>query len=136
MHVAAGRALRDIDVVYISEGGPSVRAMSPTSVAAPAGVSLIEPTPSAYAYPLLIKHLLHTPLVQAPEQEIVYRDISRYDYRALRRRIAQLANALTQLGVGAGDTVGVLDWDTHRYLECFFGVPMIGAVLHTVNIRL
>ncbi len=40
--------------------------------------SLIERTPSAYDYPLLIKHLLHTPLVAAPEQEIVYRDISRY----------------------------------------------------------
>ena len=37
--------------------------------------SLIERTPSAYDYPLLIKHLLHTPLVTAPDQEIVYRDI-------------------------------------------------------------
>ena len=43
--------------------------------------SLIERTPSAYDYPLLIKHLLHTPLATAPEQEIVYRDTSRYTYR-------------------------------------------------------
>jgi fatty-acyl-CoA synthase len=100
------------------------------------GSNLIEPTPSAYQYPLLIKQLLHTPLVQAPGQEIVYKDASRYDYRALRRRIGQLGNALTTLGVGNGDTIGVLDWDSHRYLECFFGVPMLGAVLHTVNIRL
>ena len=35
-----------------------------------------------------------------------------------------------------GDTVAVMDWDSHRYLECFFAVPMMGAVLHTVNIRL
>ncbi len=35
-----------------------------------------------------------------------------------------------------GDTVGVLDWDSHRYLECFYAIPMIGAVLHTVNVRL
>ena len=35
-----------------------------------------------------------------------------------------------------GDTVAILDWDSHRYLECFFAVPMIGAVLHTVNVRL
>src|SRR4028118_317004 len=48
---------------------------------------LIERTPSAYSYPLLIKHLLHTPLAHAPEQEIVYRDLHRYDYRALRRRM-------------------------------------------------
>src|SRR5690606_19074276 len=48
----------------------------------------------------------------------------------------QLAHMLTSLGVGAGDTVAVLDWDSHRYLECFFAVPMLGAVLHTVNVRL
>ena len=41
-------------------------------------VSLIERTPSAYDYPLLIKQLLYTPLATAPEQEIVYRDINRY----------------------------------------------------------
>jgi len=32
--------------------------------------------------------------------------------------------------------VAVLDWDSHRYLECFFAIPMMGAVLHTVNVRL
>jgi fatty-acyl-CoA synthase len=47
-----------------------------------------------------------------------------------------LAGALTALGVKPGDRVAVLDWDSHRYLECFFAVPMIGAVLHTVNVRL
>lgn len=41
-------------------------------------------TPSAYDYPLLIKHLLHTPLRNAPDQEIVYRDVLRYDYRTLK----------------------------------------------------
>src|SRR5215207_4675196 len=97
---------------------------------------LIERTPSAYSYPLLIKHLLHTPLAHAPEQEIVYRDLKRYDYRTLRRRIGQLASGLEDLGLGPGDTVAVMDWDSHRYLECYFAVPMMGAVLQTVNIRL
>ena len=97
---------------------------------------LIERTPSAYDYPLLIKHLLHTPLVAAPEQEIVYRDLSRYTYRTLYQRICRLANGLTALGVSPGDTVAVMDWDSHRYLECFFAIPMMGAVLQTVNIRL
>ena len=32
--------------------------------------------------------------------------------------------------------VGVMDWDTHRYLECFFAIPMMGATLFTINIRL
>jgi acyl-CoA synthetase (AMP-forming)/AMP-acid ligase II len=98
--------------------------------------SLIERTPSAYDYPLLIKHLLHTPLETTPEQEIVYRDISRYTYRTLRKRISRLASGLSGLGVRPGDTVAVMDWDSHRYLECYFAIPMMGAVLQTVNIRL
>ena len=98
--------------------------------------SLIERTPSAYDYPLLIKHLLHTPLVTAPDQEIVYRDICRYTYRTLSKRISRLASGLAGLGVKPGDTVAVMDWDSHRYLECYFTIPMMGAVLQTVNIRL
>ncbi|WP_153147248.1 fatty acid--CoA ligase [Dechloromonas sp. H13] len=93
-------------------------------------------TPSAYAYPLLIKQLLHTPMATAADQEIVYRDTHRMTYRDLFGRIGRLANTLSGLGVGQGDTVAVMDWDSHRYLECFFGVPMMGAVLQTVNVRL
>ncbi len=96
----------------------------------------IERTPSAYAYPLLIKNMLRMPMIYAPKQEIVYRDKIRYDYLTLNRRVSQLANMLEQAGVTSGNTVAVMDWDSHRYLECFFAVPMMGAVLHTVNIRL
>src|SRR3954447_1308755 len=91
---------------------------------------------SAYKYPLLIKQLWHTPLAQAPEQVIVYRGIKRFTYRQLRERIGRLASGLARLGVGAGDTVGVLDWDSNRFLEAYFAVPMMGAVLQTVNVRL
>ncbi|MEJ2800801.1 fatty acid--CoA ligase [Comamonadaceae bacterium PP-2] len=87
-------------------------------------------------YPLLIKQLLLTPLAQAPDQEIVYRDLTRYTYRTLRERIGRLASGLAGLGVEHGDMVAILDWDSHRYLECFFGVPMMGATLQTVNVRL
>src|SRR5262245_44318234 len=110
-------------------------AMSTELHARPAA-NLIERTPSAHGYPLLLKHLLHTPLATAPEQEIVYRDVMRYDYRTLRERIGQLASALASLGVEPGHTVAVMDWDSHRYLECYFAVPMMGAVLQTVNVRL
>ncbi|MCP9494706.1 MAG: fatty acid--CoA ligase [Pyrinomonadaceae bacterium MAG19_C2-C3] len=96
----------------------------------------IERTPSAYDFPLLIKHLLHTPLAHAPQQEIIYRDVSRHDYRTFNQRLKRLANGLKSIGVKHGDTVGVMDWDSHRYLESFFAVPMMGAVLHTINIRL
>jgi fatty-acyl-CoA synthase len=90
----------------------------------------------AYDYPLIIGKLLNTPLVHAPEQQIVYRDQLRHDYRSLNDRIHKLAYGLKQHGVGPGDTVAVLDYDSHRYLECFFAVPMMGAVLQTVNWRL
>jgi fatty-acyl-CoA synthase len=91
---------------------------------------------SAYRYPLLIRHLLHTPLATAPRQEIVHRDRVRHTYEMLDQRIGRLAAALSRLGVEAGTTVAVMDWDSHRYLECFFAIPMMGAVLQTVNVRL
>jgi fatty-acyl-CoA synthase len=96
----------------------------------------LQPTPSAYAYPLLIKQLLHTPLTVAAAQEIVYRDRVRMTYRDLHERIGRLASALADAGVAAGDTVAMMDWDSHRYLESYFAVPMMGAVLQTVNVRL
>ncbi len=97
---------------------------------------LIQVTDSAYRYPLLIKQLWHTPLIQAADQEIVYRDLKRFTYRQLRDRVGRLASGLAGLGVRAGDTVGVLDWDSNRFLEAYFAVPMMGAVLQTVNVRL
>ncbi len=91
---------------------------------------------NAYPYPLLIKQLLLSGPRYAPDQEIVYVNRSKYTYADLVKRVNRLADALTKAGVKAGDTVAVMDWDTPRYLECFFAVPMLGAVLHTVNVRL
>ncbi len=90
----------------------------------------------AFAYPLLIKRILADSLKYEPNNEIVYRDLTRYNYFELNKRVRKLANVLKTLGVEAGDTVAVLEYDTTRYLELFFAVPMIGAVLHTVNYRL
>jgi fatty-acyl-CoA synthase len=97
---------------------------------------IIAATKSAYQYPLIIKHLWHAPLLRAADQEIVYQDLKRFTYRELRRRVGRLASALAEIGVRPGDTVGVLDWDSNRFLEAFFAVPMMGAVLQTVNVRL
>lgn len=96
---------------------------------------IIKPADNAHDFPLLIKSLLSGMRFQ-PDNEIVYSDVIRYDYRTLYKRICKLANVLTEAGVKAGDTVAVMDWDSHRYLESYFAVPMIGAVLHHVNIRL
>ncbi len=51
-------------------------------------------------------------------------------------RAAQLAHALSVLGVGPGDRVGTLAWNTSRHLEVYYAVPGLGAVLHTINPRL
>lgn len=93
-------------------------------------------TPSAYDFPLLIKQLWITPLANAPRQEILYRDQRRQTYVETRARVGRLASALAGLGVEPGMTVAVMDWDTHRYFESFFAIPMMGCVLQTVNIRL
>jgi fatty-acyl-CoA synthase len=89
-----------------------------------------------FQFQLTIKTLLKTPLIYAPDQEIVYRDKARYTYRQINQRIQQLANVLETLGLSRGETVAVFDYDSNRYLECFFAIPMIGAVLQTVNWRL
>ncbi|MFJ5299500.1 fatty acid--CoA ligase [Pseudomonas sp. NPDC088368] len=97
---------------------------------------VIPPADGAYQYPLLIKSLLMSGSRYEKSREIVYRDQSRYSYLTLNERICRLANVLTEAGVKAGDTVAVMDWDSHRYLECMFAIPMIGAVIHTINVRL
>ena len=89
-----------------------------------------------YDYQLLIKNIFNAPIYFDPNQEIVYRGEKRFTYTTFKQRVHKLAHMLTSLGVKAGDTVAVMDYDSHRYLECYFAVPMIGAVLHTINIRL
>ncbi|WP_426414820.1 fatty acid--CoA ligase [Aestuariirhabdus sp. LZHN29] len=97
---------------------------------------ILEPTPSAHPYPLLIKQLLLSGRRYEANREIVYRDQVRYDYNTLNERIARLANALKASGIGPGDVVAVMEWDSHRYLEAMFAIPMIGAIIHTINVRL
>lgn len=95
-----------------------------------------EPAAEAYNFPLTIGHLLNAAKVGARKRQIIYRDSVRYSYADLVDRIGRLASVLTDLGLEEGMTVAVLDWDSHRYLEAYFAVPMTGAVLQTANIRL
>ena len=89
-----------------------------------------------YAFPLLIKQLLTTPIAQRSRKEIVYRDRLRLSYPELIERIHRLGSALHRMGVGQGSTVAMLDWDSHRYLESYFAIPMLGSTLMKANIRL
>jgi fatty-acyl-CoA synthase len=63
-------------------------------------------------------------------------ELHRSTYGEVAERALQLANALTSLGVQSGDRVATLAVNSYRHLECYLGVPSMGAVLHTVNIRL
>lgn len=97
---------------------------------------LIPRTAEANEPPLLIKNILAESLKYEPNREIVYRDLFRMNYTQFNQRVRQLANALIRLGVQPGDTVAVMDWDSHRYLESYFAITGIGAILHTINVRL
>lgn len=73
-------------------------------------------------------------------QEIVSRKndgtLFRYTYKDSYERMKRLANALVSIGVNVGDRVGVLSWNTHQFFEIYYGVPGIGAVMLTLNLRL
>ena len=91
------------------------------------------------AYPLLLRAILERTRTLFPRQEIVSRTANgtvRETYADMYRRVCRLANALERLGVGRGDRVGTFAWNHHQHLELCFAAPCMGAVLHTVNIRL
>ena len=84
-----------------TEPRPALPKQLPASNRAGFGIAAAK---SAYHYPLIIKHLWHAPLLQAADQEIVYRDLRRFTYREFRERVGRLASALAGLGVRPGDT--------------------------------
>ncbi len=90
--------------------------------------------------PLLLTDILKHAVRNHSDQEIVTRlvegGIHRYTYGEAAERIAQLAHALKGMGIGHGDRVGVIGWNTHRQLELYYALAGIGAVCHTVNPRL
>jgi fatty-acyl-CoA synthase len=99
-------------------------------------IKKIESAANAYKYPLLIKRILADSLKYEPTHEIHYRDVFKMDYYELNKRVRRMANVLDKLNIDGGQTIGFMDYDSHRFLEGFFVIPMTGNVLHTVNWRL
>jgi fatty-acyl-CoA synthase len=62
--------------------------------------------------------------------------LQRYTYADYADRVTRLAAALARLGLKKGDRVGTFAWNSHRHMEVYFAAPLMGMVLHTVNIRL
>jgi len=90
-------------------------------------------------YPLQVHKFLERTAVFSPDKQIITREEGgnhRYTYADLMQRSARLSNALAGLGVGPGDRVGTFAWNHYRHLEVYFAAPAMGAVLHTINIRL
>jgi len=75
-----------------------------------------------------------------PRREIVTRrndsSLHRYSYRDFADRTRRLASALQRLGIRPGDRVATLGWNHHQHLEAYFAIPLMGGVLHTLNLRL
>ena len=91
-------------------------------------------------FPLTLAHLFERFGRYYPTVDIVSRrpdkSIHRSSWGEVHRRVQKLANALLRLGVKPGDRVATLGWNHARHLEAYFGVPLAGAVLHTLNPRL
>ncbi|PWK13173.1 long-chain fatty acid--CoA ligase [Tumebacillus permanentifrigoris] len=90
-------------------------------------------------FPLTLRTMFERAEKFFPKKEIVSRTMSglfRYTYADYARRTRRLSSALESLGVQRGDRVATFAWNDHRHLEAYFAIPCMGAVLHTVNIRL
>lgn len=83
----------------------------------------------------VVHELLRHTLVNRPDSEIVSGQV-RLTYEKMYERILRLADRLGQLGIGRGTVVGVMDVNSHRYLELHYALSMLGAVIHTINYRL
>lgn len=89
--------------------------------------------------PLVLRHLFEYAQTYYPKKQIISRTqegLFRYTYAEFGHRTRRLSAALAQLGVQPGDKVGTFAWNDHRHLEAYFAIPCMGAVLHTINIRL
>lgn len=90
--------------------------------------------------PLSLNHLLERAGTLFPQSEVVSRlpdkTLRRHTYAEYYARTRRLAAALQGLGLKKGERVATLCWNHHAHLECYFGIPAAGGVMHTLNLRL
>jgi fatty-acyl-CoA synthase len=91
-------------------------------------------------YPLTLTALLERAGRYATNVEIVSRlpdrSLHRYTWGQLHQRALRLAECLHSIGLKKGDRVATLMWNHYAHLECYFGIPAAGGVLHPLNLRL
>jgi len=89
--------------------------------------------------PLLVRHIAERAATVFGDRELVTRTAlgtERSTYAAVVERARRLADSLRGLGIKPGDRVASFAWNSTRHLELYLAVPSLGAVLHTLNIRL
>src|SRR6185436_17838749 len=86
--------------------------------------------------PLLVDDFLHRAARVYPDKTAIVDGELRLSYRQFAERADRLSNALLALGIAKGDRVCMLSPNSHFFLESFFGVSRIGAMLVPLNFRL
>ncbi len=91
-------------------------------------------------FPLTLHHALRRMRTVHPDAEVVtlapQGATGRVSFGETAERVDQLARALGNLGIGPGDRVGTFAWNNQRHFELYMAIPCVGAVLHTLNVRL
>jgi fatty-acyl-CoA synthase len=87
-------------------------------------------------YHLTLDKILYRAVDQFPDVELVYKDKFKTNYKELYKRVKLLASALDAIGLGKGGRVATAEWNTIRHLEAYFAVPMMGSILHTINVAM
>ncbi|GAC1476316.1 MAG: long-chain fatty acid--CoA ligase [Candidatus Dormibacteraceae bacterium] len=90
-------------------------------------------------YELSLQHVLwRLERLHQKKEVVTKRDdgVHRTTYGEMVPRINRLAGALKRIGVKPGDRVATLAWNNNRHLELYYAIPCMGAVLHTLNLRL
>ncbi|WP_277025980.1 AMP-binding protein, partial [Pyrobaculum aerophilum] len=95
---------------------------------------------NSYKNTLTLNNLLKFIVNVFPDYPVIYKAPHGYEIRSTYREeyehILRIANALKSLGLGRGDRVATLDWNTIWHFRLYWAVPLMGAVLHQVNVRL
>jgi fatty-acyl-CoA synthase len=91
-------------------------------------------------YPLTLTTVVERAERMTPRREVVARrpdgEVIRSSYGECAGRARKLAGGLKELGIKDGDRIGTLMWNQPEHLEVYFGAPLMGSVIHTLNPRL
>ncbi len=91
-------------------------------------------------WPMLVGRIIDHAARFHPKRKLITRSVEgpivESTWAKTRANSLRVSQALQKLGIGSGDVVGVMAWNTGRHMEVWFGVPGAGAALHTLNPRL